>query len=767
MLLAVAMLIAMLPAAVFAQDVKYAEKESVKLGRDALKVDRIDWGRSFGKLGLEYGLEAEGDGEVYTLSGIPENVWLYDGDGNAIEVEGGTAQVAAGSTVIVAPVDGYKIYSFAVFAASGSDADPLIVFTADDVWEDGTGYQMLLDKDANTYGDIIPEEGPMAYGDVSDEVYAEFEYKIPENADGSLNTENVIIDDTVELTIPAGTYDWVITNPTPDDAMWVVGSDGNFASRYDDYVFEKGRTYTFYVHMGNSYDGVDLTVSGEVECQYSVGLYAFVMPEADAVIQAEVGEKIYYNFFDFEDEVTYEDWGIFDGDGDESAWFPFDVAANFGSQYSSYYTVSPDTVMASMRDEENDVDPDNWLFSSEIIVPEESPVLSFWLLGFDSSAPAEKVGVYIMTEEEAESIENLEDMTKLGDFVSSENWEKYYVDLSEYAGKTVCIAFRHYDTVQQYAVFLDDVSIATGEVPDPDIWDFEQASDLNGWAFVDSDNDGYNWYRYMFQMYPEGKYSNSGVGVLTSASYVSGAGALTPDNWAITPAVKIPDKEAALSFYYRGQDPDYAEEVFAVYIGDSQDISTMEPLTADITATGEMQNMTVDLSEYAGTEKYIAFRHYNVTDMFRLNIDDVVILGEFIPSEDVTVITGTSKLDDAYTVDDHVVTVTYNVPCKLGYYDEAQGKYVAITPVKNDDGSYSFTVPEEYDEVVLVVKGDATGDGTVNLGDATRITAVFRQKTTLTAIATFAADINGDGTVNLGDATRITAIFRQKTTISW
>lgn len=31
----------------------------------------------------------------------------------------------------------------------------------------------------------------------------------------------------------------------------------------------------------------------------------------------------------------------------------------------------------------------------------------------------------------------------------------------------------------------------------------------------------------------------------------------------------------------------------------------------------------IDLSNYAGQDVYIAFRHFNCTDMYRINIDDI------------------------------------------------------------------------------------------------------------------------------------------------
>jgi hypothetical protein len=48
-------------------------------------------------------------------------------------------------------------------------------------------------------------------------------------------------------------------------------------------------------------------------------------------------------------------------------------------------------------------------------------------------------------------------------------------------------------------------------------------------------------------------------------------------------------------------------------------------ISDDITATSPIEQYTFDLSEYEGMEGYVAIRHYNCYDMFRLNIDNVLI----------------------------------------------------------------------------------------------------------------------------------------------
>ena len=137
-----------------------------------------------------------------------------------------------------------------------------IILTAGDVWQDGSGYQMLIDADATAFGTIIPETGGLtASGDVSDEIYGEFEYKIPENADGVLTTENIVINNSVTIQIPAGTYDFCITNPTADDRMWIASANGNIGGRYDDYEFEGGKIYEFTVSLGGNNDQVDVEIT--------------------------------------------------------------------------------------------------------------------------------------------------------------------------------------------------------------------------------------------------------------------------------------------------------------------------------------------------------------------------------------------------------------------------------------------------------------------------------------------------------------------------
>lgn len=101
------------------------------------------------------------------------------------------------------------------------------------------GFQMLLDADATAYDDLFYEWSNSYYGD-----YESFEYKIPENADASHMSENVIIDGSVAIEIPEGIYDFMIAYPFPGDGIYITNGD---YAKVDNFEFKGGYTYRFVV----------------------------------------------------------------------------------------------------------------------------------------------------------------------------------------------------------------------------------------------------------------------------------------------------------------------------------------------------------------------------------------------------------------------------------------------------------------------------------------------------------------------------------------
>ena len=157
-------------------------------------------------------------------------------------------------------------------------------------------------------------------------------------------------------------------------------------------------------------------------------------------------------------------------------------------------------------------------------------------------------------------------------------------------------------------------------------WDFEDEAQLSDWMALDNDGDGFNWEYFNMTGVQTGRMTpHSGEGLVASASYDNdGYGALTPDNWLISPVV---DLGGVLSFWAKGQDANYAAEVFGVYVcvGEPENIYDFVQVGPDMTATGEYELYEYDLSAFAGQQGCFAIRHYNVTDMFWLNVDDVTL----------------------------------------------------------------------------------------------------------------------------------------------
>ncbi len=154
------------------------------------------------------------------------------------------------------------------------------------------------------------------------------------------------------------------------------------------------------------------------------------------------------------------------------------------------------------------------------------------------------------------------------------------------------------------------------------------------WTIIDADSDGYNWVD-MANLYGAGRGHNGSTSCLVSESYVnSTSSALNPDNWAITPAFSLPaDSPALLSFYAAIQDVNVPSEHYGVYVSttttDPDNFTLLFEETMDanggLRAQSPWVEKHVNLSAYAGQTIYIAFRHFNCTDMFSVLIDDLTV----------------------------------------------------------------------------------------------------------------------------------------------
>ena len=230
-------------------------------------------------------------------------------------------------------------------------------------------------------------------------------------------------------------------------------------------------------------------------------------------------------------------------------------------------------------------------------------------------------------------------------------------------------------------------------------WDFEDQAQIADWTFVDNDGDGFNWDYYNNAGLETGRMTcHSGDGVMSSKSYDNDSESeLTPDNWMISPVMEL---GGTLKFWACGQDASYASEVFAVYVcvTDPSDVNNFVKVGPDYTATGEYVEYKFDLTPYQGQMGCFAIRHYNVSDMFMLNVDDVTLNTEEIIIPDPTMPENVTAEPTATTA---VVT-----------WDDNDDNFWNLRyRVYNPNAAQSFFWGAEEDDYSEFTMMDADGDG--------------------------------------------------------
>lgn len=144
-------------------------------------------------------------------------------------------------------------------------------------------------------------------------------------------------------------------------------------------------------------------------------------------------------------------WTVLDADGDGYSWDP-----SVFSSSEQAHTGSGCISSASYINGPGALNPDNWLISPQIYLPQDNGfTLSFYVGAVDQSYYEEHYGVYIST-----TGMNPSDFTLLQQFdVTTVSWTQKTINLDAYAGQHVYIAFRHFDSYDVYWMKLDDVTV--------------------------------------------------------------------------------------------------------------------------------------------------------------------------------------------------------------------------------------------------------------------------------------------------------------------
>ncbi len=425
------------------------------------------------------------------------------------------------------------------------------------------------------------------------------------------------------------------------------------------------------------------------------------------------------------DENVPDTWTVLDKDGDGEKWGFFKSSPGWESHSGNGMLISYSFFGGWP------LEPDNWLISPD--VSGATQVRYFYTVNV--THPGEHYAIMASsTGMDMEDFSVVFEETARGsaygqglryDGISPKDgmrpqgpWVERTINLPS---DTKYVAVRHYNCTDQNFFQLDDIEFSNGMSPinlNPIqnlttltqghnvtlSWEapaqkkavevlnesFESAELPDGWKLIDADGDGHNWRsaKDIFMVH-----YHSGEGAFCSDSWISGWSgkpALEPNNYLVTPHITIPTN-AKLSYWVSSQDTHPAEHygVFLSSTGNEEsDFTTKlfeETLGSEEETDSNMskeeiagrpntswQLREVDLSAYAGQEVYLAFRHFDCTDLFRMYLDDVVVSGEettqsytYTIYRDNTVIK--EALSETTYVDEGVETGSHNYCVEVKY----------------------------------------------------------------------------------------------------
>ena len=218
------------------------------------------------------------------------------------------------------------------------------------------------------------------------------------------------------------------------------------------------------------------------------------------------------------------------------------------------------------------------------------------------------------------------------------------------------------------------------------------------WTLIDYDQDGNNWF--------ESSFTTSAC--MESDSYSGGA--LTPDNWMITNKMVLGTKVGVYAAHYSS----YPETFGIFYSLNDFDSESFDPegfiqLGSDFTTTSSstMAEFTVNVpAEVIGQQAYIAIRHYNSTDNWKLYIDDFTMYGQEIPEGDWVTATNNTTAT-TWPLEGLAMGTKYNVRVKANCGED----YATTSFTTLDENTKIFTTAGDWN---VAGNWEPEGEPTVN-----------------------------------------------------
>ena len=478
----------------------------------------------------------------------------------------------------------------------------------------------------------------------------------------SLMKFNVTTPSTAAICITGMNNTVTVDFSNPTDEGFTYGKDGDGLITMPGVTLENTTTWAIVLPQGALAEGEDGSVytadhasagtrpqmdAIEMNMLLNAGVDLTATPVTPVVITAFT--------VDFNDGIFPEGWTTIDADGDGHNWvLDTECESAYGyNQSNAGFNGSHMILSGSYHKTAGALHPDNYLVSPKVTLRSGS-TFSFYAGAQDYQYPAEHFGVCVsdngtsdwtMVQEwtmTAKGASGNRSAGRNGNTRDQGNWHQYTVDLSAYAGQKY-IAIRHFNCSDQFFLNVDNIRLGDPEPGTSFSQNFNNSVLPEGWTTIDADGDGYNWVltnqmaAYGYSASNDGHYGTVGM---TSGSYHGSVGPLTPDNYLVTPKVNLV-QGSTFSFWACAQDADYPAEHFGVYVSDNGTSGWTMVEEWTMTAKGASGNKgngrdgntrdignwyqyTVDLSAYAG-EKYIAIRHFNCSDEFFLEVDDILL----------------------------------------------------------------------------------------------------------------------------------------------
>lgn len=251
-------------------------------------------------------------------------------------------------------------------AVKGDEARITLYVQSD--WSDGSGYQILLDKDCEI-ANMTP----------NNEIYGASEYTVPT---GATPMENFLVrGETASIDIPAGEYDFYVLNAVPSEGtVYLAGGEGVG----DNFKFKGGIEYVFTVRNYFTMDSVKITSNSLVE----LGVSEIISPVTAKGLSAEesVTARIFNNGLREASSFT----ATYTLDGGQPVTETVNIPIDAGKSIDYTFTTKADFSAGGIHnltvsvDNEEDGLPGNNSMSANIlhIAPTPSP----FVCGFDKES---------------------------------------------------------------------------------------------------------------------------------------------------------------------------------------------------------------------------------------------------------------------------------------------------------------------------------------------------------------------------------------------